>query len=610
MSLHSRSLERKSLTRRALFLGSAGLVALGVLSSRLYYLQVQQSSRYKLNAEQNRIRDSLILPRRGLILDRFGHRLADNRTVFKLKVSTALPSEDITTLLTELSQVVALTPAELRALRTLLENAPRHLEGVVFHRSLNREEMSQIVVRRPWLNHTELLETYQRYYPRGAAFSHVVGYIGQATPERIRQESLTPLTIHPDMLFGHAGMERLLDRRLRGEAGVKHYEITAQGRKVRELDTRKSSVAGQNITLTLDGDLQAHIYEILKERAGAVVVLDLPFGEVRAMVSSPGFDPQGFVDGINPEHWRTLKADPLKPFLNKAIAGTYAPGSTIKPVLALAALQAGIAPEYTTYCSGKWHSFHCWREEGHGRVDVVKSLRESCDIWFYHVGQKLGMHAMAQALRSFGLGETFGILEDAEKAGLVPTPAWKKRALGEPWYRGETVITSIGQGFMLATPLQLAVMMGRLASGLKVRPYMLADLPRQRPPSMNLNPNHRAVVKEAMFQVVRHARGTARHLRSIPDFAFAGKTGTSQVRHISTEERNTGIIDNQDLPYHLRDHALFVGYGPHPYPRYALSVLVAHSGSGSTYAAPIAREIFHYLQTRKTPESETPEAQV
>jgi penicillin-binding protein 2 len=449
-----------------------------------------------------------------------------------------------------------------------------------------------------------------RHYPVADEVAHVLGYVA---PVAERDLTGDPLLELPGFRIGKSGIEKTYDLALRGTAGTSEVEVNAIGRVIREID-RKPGQLGREVALTLDLDLQKYATERLGEESGAAVVIDVQSGEILAMASTPGFDPNAFNHGLSERQWQALISDPRGPLNNKAISGQYAPGSTFKMMVALAGLESGVVNRYhRVFCSGSVTlgnaRFHCWKRGGHGWLDMVPGITQSCDVYFYDVARRVGIDRIAAMAVRFGMGRAVGIDLPGEADGLMPTPEWKLATIGVPWQAGETLVSGIGQGYVLATPLQLAVMQARLVNGgRKVTPYFARDLvkpkrvvPRPQPelPSIGVSQASLAVVTEAMKAVVNSPRGTAYRSRiTEPGMAMGGKTGTSQVRRITRAERLTGIRKNEDRPLEERDHALFVGYAPVDVPRYAVAVVVEHGGGGSKAAAPIARDILIETQRR------------
>ena len=408
-----------------------------------------------------------------------------------------------------------------------------------------------------------------------------------------------PLLEVPGFKIGKSGIEKYLEKALRGESGNLKLEVNAYGRIMKEIE-RVDGIPGKDVQLTIDSRLQQKAFELFGEESGAAVLLDVHTGEILAFVSAPSFDPNMMTQGLSTEDWNALLHNERNPLTDKAISGQYSPGSTFKMIVALAALEAGvIKPETRTYCAGKMflgnHAFHCWKKEGHGHLNVVEALQHSCDIFFYETAQKLGIEKIADMARRFGLGSKINIGLENEKAGLIPDKEWKLRRFGEPWQQGESLISGIGQGYILTTPLQLATMTARLVNGgYEIKPTFLkvSDGEKSKIKKIDVSPANLELIKEGMYAVVNKPGGTA--WRSQFDYhgqRMGGKTGTTQVRRITMKERREGIKKESELPWRLRNHALFVGYAPHDNPKYAVAVLVEHGGGGSSVAAPLAGKI-------------------
>lgn len=441
----------------------------------------------------------------------------------------------------------------------------------------------------------------ERHYPFTDATAHVIGYVGAAS-KKDQETDKDPLLTLPKFQVGKIGIERTFDKELRGKAGSSEVEVNVIGREVRELNNLQSQ-EGKRVVLSIDAELQRFAQQRLaSERSASAVIMDVHSGEIYALASYPGFDPNYFTGGISHERYEELRSDITLPLINKAVAGQYPPGSTFKMITALAALEAGVVTENTTcFCPGHYTlgntRFHCWKPSGHGTVNVVMALEQSCDTYFYKLSTDLGIKKIAAMAHRLGLGQVFDMELKEERAGLVPDEDWKKKNRGEVWHPGETVIASIGQGYMLATPLQLAVMTARIVNGGKaVKPWMAGYVGEERVKrgvweDLKLNPKHVATVMRGMERVVNEQRGTAYGSRiKIEGLSMGGKTGTAQVKRITKQERATGV-KNEDLAWQFRHHALFVGYGPVDNPRYACSVVVEHGVGGSKVAAPVARDL-------------------
>lgn len=600
---HNEELRRtRSLTRRALVLGGLQLGLFGLLGARLYQLQIVQTDRYSLLAEENRINMRLLAPPRGRLVDRFGEDLAINRRNYKVMLVRE-QSQDLEETLTLLQKIVPLEEADLERLARDMRRT-RAFIPVMVAENLSWDQVSQIEVSAPELPGISIDVGETRIYPLRESMAHIVGYVGPVSEPELKA-STDPLLQLPDLRIGKSGVEKQYDKRLRGRAGTLEYEVNAYGRTIRDLK-RQDGEPGKDLVLSVDSRLQRYAHERLAgETAASAVVMDIHSGDLLALASVPTFDPMNFVLGLSGADWNRLTHDPLKPLSNRSVYGLYAPGSTFKMLVALAALEAGIGPNQTVYCPGHYKlgksRFHCWRRWGHGHMDMLDSIRQSCDVYFYDVSRRIGIARIAAMAKKLGLGTPTGLDLPGERSGTIPTKAWKQEQLGQPWQIGETLVSAIGQGFVLATPVQLAVMTARIANGGKmVTPRLLRGLRdentavriTQPMADLGIPRQHLAIVKEGMDQVVNHRRGTGRRARIKEEgWEMAGKTGTSQVRRITMAERARGVTRNEDLPWRRRDHALFVAYAPVQEPRYACAVVVDHGGGGSKAAAPIARDL-------------------
>lgn len=595
----------RSLTRRTLVLGGMKLGLLSALVGRMYYLQVLEADRYAMLADENRISLRLVAPSRGQILDRFGVPLAVNEQNFRA-VLVSEQTRSVERTLDLLSHIVPLSEPERR--RILKEvRRMRPFVPVTVRENLSWEQVAAIEVNLPDLPGISIDVGEIRSYPYGPTTAHVLGYVGAVSEAELDGD---PVLMLPGFRIGKSGIEKQHEIHLRGTAGTRQLEVNAVGRVIREL-ARNEGQPGQEITLTLDIGLQQYVQErLLTERSATAVIMDVHSGALYALASSPSFDPNLFTMGISAEIWEELLSNPAAPLTNKAVAGQYPPGSTFKMVVALAALEHGIVDaSHRVFCPGHMelgnHRFHCWKRGGHGMVDVVDAIRQSCDVYFYDLGRRLGIDRIAAMARRLGLGERLDLDLPGERPGLVPSRDWKLANFGESWQQGESLVAAIGQGYVLATPLQLAVMTARLVNGgLAVRPYLtraIGDRTVEPPqwPSLGLRPSHLELIVAAMNSVTNHARGTAYRARiTEPGLELGGKTGTSQVRRITMAERLAGLRRQEDLPWHERHHGLFVGYAPIHAPRYACSVVVEHGGGGASAAAPIARDILLEAQRR------------
>ncbi len=604
----------KLFTRRVLVVGGAKVLLLSALAGRLYQLQVLDSSKYAMLAEDNRINMRLLPPTRGLIFDRTGEPLAVNRQNYRvLMVSERTGSTETT--LDQLDIILHLTDSERkRVAREVQRN--RSFVPVVVRENLSWDEVAQIEFNAPDLPGISIDVGESRDYPAGEALSHVIGYVSAVT-EREQQESNDSVLGLPGFRTGKKGIEKALDKRLRGRAGNVQLEVNSVGRVIREL-ARDEGEPGANHVLTIDAELQRFVNERLQGQSGAVVVMDIHNGDILALVSTPGFDPNAFARGLTNAEWQALLNNPLGPLNNKAISGQYPPGSTFKMMTALAGLETGaINSESRIFCGGSVElgdtRFHCWLRGGHGSVNLTQALAQSCDCYFYEVAKRAGMEKVGDMALRYGIGTELGIGIPGEKGGLVPTRQWKVATFGQGWQQGETLIFGIGQGYILATPLQLAVMTARLANGgYAVTPRLLREGSDGKAtfPKMKTSAEHLRHVLEGMDAVTNSQRGTAYRSRIVdPEMAMAGKTGTSQVKRITQAERDSGKRREEDVPWHLRHHALFVGFAPVGKPRYACAVIVEHGGGGSKTAAPIAHDVLLETQ-RRDPSAKPPRSQV
>jgi penicillin-binding protein 2 len=585
----SRTFSRRAL---ALMIGQSSLGA--ALVARMGYLSVFDSSKYRLAAEENRISLRIILPRRGLILDRFGVPLALNKLSFQLQL---IPEQvdDVETTLATINQVWPLSAEDIQRIERDIERLPKFMP-IQVGTNLPREAFSALTVRLPTMQGVQTVQGTARYYPDGAAVGHLLGYVASPTQEQAKKET-DPLLAVPGFKVGKDGLERAEEKSLRGKAGARRVEVNARGRIIRELDTVPDT-PGDSMVLTIDRELQVFTAQRLAEEAASAIVMSVDTGEILALASVPGFDPNSFSDGISKTEWNMLSNDERNPLMNKPSRGMYPPGSTFKMITALAALESGlITPENAFFCSGKYklgnNTWHCHKRRGHGRVTMLSGIFQSCDVYFYNIGRIIGADKIADMARRFGLGETYDLPVPWQKKGLVPDPAWKENRYGKDWLVGETLNYSIGQGYLLTTPLQLAVMVSRIASGRQVIPKLIRESREPEiAPFLNINPEHMALVRQGMADVVNGRGGTATASKlKIAGFQMAGKTGTAQVRRISKDERRRGVRKNESLPWRERDHALFVAFAPVENPRYACAIVVDHGGSGSRAAAPVARDI-------------------
>ncbi|MDA0961539.1 MAG: penicillin-binding protein 2 [Proteobacteria bacterium] len=587
-------------TRRAVITGGLMAGFMGLLSLRMRHLQVEQADQFRLLAEENRINIRLIPPARGEIFDRNGAVIARNSPSYRI-VIVREDAGDVEKVVGRLSQLIELDDEQLNRAMTEMRRSPPFLP-VTIADQVSWDAVSIVAVNAPTLPGVAPEVGLTRAYPRGSDFAHVVGYVGPVSDFDLSQlDEPDQLLRIPRFQIGKVSVEARLEGRLRGAAGTRRVEVNAAGRVMRELD-RRDGEPGADLQLTVDAALQGYVQARLGTESASAVVMDVEHGDLLAIASSPSYDPNLFVRGISVADYRELAENKYRPLASKSVQGTYPPGSTFKMITAMAALEAGlIGPDETVFCpghmevSGRW--FHCWKRSGHGHVNLETSLSESCDVYYYDLALKVGQDKIAEMAQRFGLGIRHDLLMSAVAAGLTPDRAWKRRVHGQDWLVGDTVNASIGQGFMLASPLQLAVMTARLATGRAVLPRLIKSVDGIETASgagedMGLNPVNLRKMHGAMFAATNDRRGTAYGSRIIENaYRMSGKTGTSQVRNITAAERATGVIRNEDLPWERRDHALYVSYAPAEAPQIAVSVIVEHGGGGSAAAAPIARDI-------------------
>lgn len=609
MSVNSNDPEKKEIvTRRAAILGGGFSLMLAGIGVRLFQLQVVDHKKYLRLAEENQFNTRVITPLRGEIIDRFGRSLASNRQNFRILF---IPDEaqEVETALDRIAEFVVITPEKraklLREIRRTRGFAPVEIEN-----NLEWEQFSKVNFQLPYLPgaHPEVGET--RNYPLGNATAFVIGYVGAVTDRDLaakENENQQILLRQPGFKVGREGLERTYEHELRGVAGTMDVKVNAHGRVIEEIDESvKAPTQGETLGLTIDSELQLSAMKVLEGESASAVVIDTETGDILVLASTPAFDPNIFTKGIPNALWKELNESPYKPLLNKPLGGIYPPGSTFKMVSAIAAMRAGISPSFKVRCGGKfWYGnrfFHCWKKEGHGTVDMKNSLKLSCDTFYYTVATQLDIDLLADTARKFGLDQTFELGIPGQHSGVIPDRAWKKRYYrsspgNQTWFPGETLSAIIGQGSVSTTPLQLAVMAARIATGREVRPRivrMRGDLllPQAVAPKIDIPEEYLQVVRAGMNAVTNEPGGTAWRSRLVePEWQIAGKTGTSQVYRITEEERRRGLSKPEDLPWERRDHALFVCFGPYESPRYACAVVVEHGIGGARMAGPKAREI-------------------
>ena len=596
-------LSTRRISRRAAVVGALQVAFAGVLTARLSDLQLSSAQQFRLLAEENRINVRLIAPARGLIFDRNGLELADNEQIYRVSIVRE-DAGDVDAVVARLRGLVRLDEERLQRAMREMERSPSFVSVTLADR-ITWEELSAVALNAPALPGITPEVGLSRVYPRGADFAHVIGYVGRVTERDLENDTTDdPLLRVPQFQIGKTGAEKVSEGTLRGRAGSKRIEVNAAGRIMRELD-RIEGISGRDVKLSIDAGLQNFVQARLGNESASAVVMDVRNGDVMAAVSSPSFDPNPFVQGISVPAYAALRDNERRPLHNKIVQGLYPPGSTFKMVTLLAAMESGdVTAGETIYCGGSVNvsnrRFHCWKRGGHGAVNLAESLRESCDVYYYDLAQRTGIDNIAAMARKLGLGVAHDLAMTSVSEGLIPDREWKRVRRGEAWRVGDSLNASIGQGYVLTSPLQLAVMTARLASGLEVNPRLVREIDGEAQPSgvvgtLDIPRSRLDLVRDAMYQVVNARGGTAGRSRfDLAGTKWSGKTGTSQVRNITAAERARGVFRNEDLPWRRRDHALFVGYAPHDDPKYAISVVVEHGGGGSKAAAPVARDIMLY----------------
>lgn len=598
------------LNRRIVTAGIAGGVLFSGLVARLAQLQLLEGQKYQKIADENGVKLELAPPLRGNIVDRFGQPLASHRQAGRVSIVRE-QTPDLAASLREVARHIELPP-EKQARIAQQARQQASFQSTIVQNELSYEDFARMSLVAAEIPGVDVDMATTRSYPRGRDLAHVLGYVAKASGDDLARltegappdeaDLLRKLFRHPDMRTGRSGVERYAEEWLRGEPGFRRLETNAAGRVIRELDSDDlAPTPGRDIGLTIDAELQRAAIERFGEESGAAVVLDIETGAILAFVSTPAFDPNDFVNGISHTEYNALRENDRSPLYHKAYDGTYPPGSTYKMVVATAALEAGISPEFRVHCPGHYRfgnrTWHCWKKGGHGSVNMHWAIKGSCDTYFYEIARRTGVERIADVSRRFGFGQKWELGMTGGRSGTVPDNAWKQRALGEPWYEGETLNYGIGQGYLSASPLQLALMSARIAArGRLIEPYIIGEGPRPDKPiefAEPLDPEMMDRMKAGMYGVTSEAGGTAWRSGDLGlgGPRLAGKTGTAQVRRITEEERRTGVLKGDQIARKLRDHALFVCYAPADDPKYAAAVVVEHGEGGSSTAAPVARDI-------------------
>ncbi len=599
-----------SINRRMFIISAAKIIIFGGIISRLFFLQVKQNNKYLTLSDKNRIREWKLAPIRGEFKDYFGNTIAGNFEAYELHL---IPEEieDFRYTIYRIKDLLRLSDKQFKKI-IKKKGEIKPWETLVISNNLSWEEFSKVNNHLYDLNGIKPVISISREYPYKDYYTHVLGYVSRANEKDILSNETIKDKFVPELKVGKTGLEKSFEKELIGTNSVERYEVNAYGRRISQLDFKKGN-KGKTIKLTLDTKIQELAYELLQDKAGSICVMDIFTGAIIAMHSSPSFDANKFVFGISEDDWQLIRNNPMKPLINKSITGRYSPGSTIKPIVALSALENGIINKnFTVNCRGHKHplelygqSYHCWKKEGHGYVSLKNAMKQSCDTYFYEISRKLGVDKLSETAKKFGLGKkVFDGLFENEKDGLIPNTEWKKNALGQNWYLGETIITGIGQGYMQTTPIQLCLMNAQIANGgYKIYPKIILDDQKQdkyKDKYIKLYKDQKNIqlIQEAMFSSTNEVMGTSYRSRiEDPKYQFAGKTGTAQVKKITAEERELDL-KTFEIPYEQRDHALYVAFGPFKHPRYSISIVIEHGGSGGTVAAPLAKKLFKMIIDR------------
>ena len=613
-----------TINRRMFIIGAAKFIIFSGIIVRLFSLQITDNKKYSTLSDKNRLREWRLPPIRGEFLDYFDNVIAGNNRVYELHV---IPEqvEDFRYLIVRLKEILNLTNNQFEKI-IKQKNQQKPWETLIVSKNLTWEQFSKVNHYLYDLVGAKPVISVSRNYPYDESYTHVLGYVSEASENDILNNQSIKDNLVPGLKVGKTGLEKSFENQLIGTNGIERYEVNAYGKRINQVD-QIDGLKGNTIKLTLDTEIQKKSAELLKGMAGSINVMDIYTGDIIAMQSSPSFDPNLFIFGISQDDWQLIRNDPLKPLVNKSLSGLYSPGSTFKPMVALSALENNIITKnFKVNCTGKTEmygqTYHCWKEKGHGVVNLKEAMKQSCDTYFYEIARKLGVDRLRETSIKFGLGDK--VLDKTfnnEKKGLVPDTKWKKNNLGKGWVLGETLITGIGQGYIQTTPLQLCLMTAQLANGgFKIYPKItinekdktaveIKELMNEGQDFLESFGNDQytklfdekeniELIRNSMFASTNEIRGTSYSSRiEDPKYQFAGKTGTSQVKRITEAERELDLA-TKDIDYKNRDHALFIAFGPFKNPRYALSIVIEHGGSGSSVAAPLAKELFKLIIDR------------
>ena len=593
----------KKYGRRSFLIGTSQLILVGLLIRQIRQIQLNESEKYRLLAEENRIDIEILPPLRGVIFDKKGTILAKNKENYRIKILRD-KNINLPNVMENLSKLINISEERKIEIIKKLEKK-RSNSSIIIAENLSWIEFKQVLVNLPSLPGIVPEVDLKRFYTKKELLAHLLGYVGVISPKDLKGFSTDdPILQIQDFKIGKVGIEKGLDKYLRGQVGLGKFEVNASGKIIRKLAEEPSS-SGKDIHLTIDSNLQKFSMLRIKEYSASAVVIDLSNGGIICMASNPSYDPNKFVEGISQKDWDILIQSKNQPLANKAISGNYPPGSTFKMIVAIAALEDNlINPEDLFECNGFYEleqrKFHCWKYSGHGSTSLLKGIEESCDVYFYNLAERIGIERIVKTARKFGIGITPNLPLSGISKGLLPSKSWKKNTKNQSWFTGDTLNSGIGQGYILSTPIQIAIMTARIATGLEIKPSLLKAIDGKpvkydKHKLLDIKKSTLDIIRQAMFGVVNNKTGTAFNSRLINETKiFAGKTGTSQIRQISEQERNKGIIKNQDLPRNQRDHALFTGYAPFTNPKFSVSIVVEHGGGGGKVAAPIARDILLY----------------
>ena len=598
------------ISRRMFILSSIKVGVFVSIISRLFYLQISENIKYRSLSDKNRFREWKLVPQRGIIEDFFGNKIADNTQTFQLYL-TPEDVPNLEELFFKLSKIIDFNETKRkRLIKRLKKRKP--WEPIIVSDNLSWPEFSKLNLFLHEMQGVKPVVALSRKYYADGSSSHIVGYVSEVSVKDLEStEWLREINV-PGLKIGKNGLEKLLNKRIVGQPGIQRFEVNAYGKRIKELELFKGN-AGENFRTTLDQEVQKFTSELIKKKSGSVCVMDIYTGDIVSIVSNPTFDPNKFVHGISQEDWQALIKDTKKPLINKSMAGLYPPGSTIKPIVALSALENDvISPKFTVECRGSVdlydRTYHCWKEKGHGFMNLRNGIKQSCDIYFYEVARRLGVDRLSVTAKQFGLGQKVLGTFLEERSGVVPNTKWKLKNIGKGWYLGETLIAGIGQGYFQSTPIQLCLMTAQLANGgYKIKPKIIyneqdfqttTEDGGEKFKRLYRNQENVKFVLDAQFGATNEPMGTSYRSRHVkPEYIYAGKTGTSQTRTITAEERELKL-KQKDLPYKKRDHALFTAFAPYKNPRYAFSVVIEHGGTGSSAAAPIAKKVIRKVLDR------------